>query len=64
MKEGLTLISRCPINEEESVVLYKKEGFIVEYVTWIENKEGATFWGHYNQDYKEALKDYGKRIAQ
>ncbi len=48
--------------EGESVILVHKDiQGEDEYITWIENREGDRFWGHYFVDKSEAEDDYTSR---
>ena len=58
---SMMLIAKKPSKRypSNSVVLYRKvDG---TYVSWIENKDGERFWGHYITGHEEALKDWEGR---
>ena len=62
--ENLTLIKKIEIKDNESVVLYIRRitKDIKEFITWIENKQGERYWGHYFMSLEVALEDFNKRL--
>jgi len=33
-----------------------------QYVTWVMDLEGNCFWGHYNTEFRSAVKDFAERF--
>lgn len=58
---GYTIVESCAIDDELEVVLGERRG---KYVTWRCRNGEDYYWGHYFDDPRAALKDYGKRIME
>lgn len=55
------MYSNHPGDEHLEVVLANIGGY-QPWVTWMYNKQDSSyFWGHYFEDYKDAMEDFNKR---
>lgn len=68
---GFDIVSATLISDRDVVVLGKKEvlnentGIVSrQFVTWMYNKDGGFYWGHYFDSKEKAFKDYIERINQ
>lgn len=58
LKNGATLIER-----KNGIVLAKRDQDIHPFVTWAEDADGNTYWGHYHGDLIEAVADFEERAS-
>ena len=62
------IVSRAPLKDPEGsgnvaavILVHLTHNRDTPYVTWIEGKDGSTFWGNYHTFYSEAEPDFKQR---
>lgn len=65
LKNGAYFLCAEILNESDSIVLAVSEN---DFVTWMMNPQGDTFWGHYHgmklDGLKKAIRDFDRRCGR
>lgn len=59
LKNGATVLAKM-----SGVVLAKRDTEYQPYVTWMINRDGDTYWGHYFNTEEEAAMDWADRVTR